>query len=51
VKKKTTYDRKRPRGAGQVREPVQVYLDQKDRDLLEQVARTKGWSRAEVLRR
>jgi len=28
-----------------------VYLDQKDRELLEQVAKTKRWSRAEVLRR
>lgn len=34
-----------------VREPVQVYLDRQDRDLLEKVAKTTGLSRAEVLRR
>ncbi len=34
-----------------VREPVQVYLDRRDRDLLEKVAKTTGLSRAEVLRR
>jgi len=34
-----------------VREPVQVYLDREDRELLERVARAQGWSRAEVLRR
>lgn len=43
--------KKVPRHTGQVREPVQVYLDQKDRDLLERVAQAKGLSRAEVLRR
>lgn len=51
MRKKATYDRKPARGPGRVREPVQVYLDQKDRELLEQVAKTKSWSRAEVLRR
>ncbi|MBI2071540.1 MAG: hypothetical protein HYW06_12590 [Gemmatimonadetes bacterium] len=49
--KKKTYDSKASRRSGQVREPVQVYLDPKDRELLERVAHTKGWSRAEVLRR
>ncbi len=34
-----------------VREPVQVYLDPADRDLLEQVVRATGLSRAEILRR
>lgn len=34
-----------------VREPVQVYLDERDRDLLERVAGHSGLSRAEVLRR
>jgi hypothetical protein len=34
-----------------VKEPVQVYLDRSDRDLLEQLARQTGLSRAEVLRR
>jgi len=51
MKKKRTYGNQPSRRAGEVREPVQVYLDQKDRELLEQVAQTKGWSRAEVLRR
>ena len=34
-----------------VREPVQVYLDPGDRDLLESLARRTGLSRAELLRR
>jgi hypothetical protein len=34
-----------------VREPVQVYLDQSDRALLDKVARKSGLSRAEILRR
>lgn len=34
-----------------VREPVQVYLETADRDLLAQVARVTGLSKAEVLRR
>ena len=34
-----------------VREPIQVYLEPADRDLLEQVVRATGLSRAEILRR
>ncbi len=34
-----------------VREPVQVYLDAGDRDLLEDLARRTGLSKAELLRR
>jgi len=34
-----------------VREPVQVYLDAGDRDLLESLARSSGLSKAELLRR
>ncbi len=34
-----------------VREPVQVYLDRADRDLLEEAARRSGLPRAEILRR
>jgi hypothetical protein len=34
-----------------VREPVQVYMDAPDRDLLERAALASGLSRAEVLRR
>ncbi len=34
-----------------VKEPVQVYLDRADRDLLEKVARKTGLPRTEVLRR
>jgi hypothetical protein len=34
-----------------VRAPVQVYLDPVDRDLLEEVVRATGLSRAEILRR
>ena len=34
-----------------VRHPVQVYLEPADRDLLEQVVRASGLSRAEVFRR
>ncbi len=40
--------KKPPRAA---REPVQVYLDRPDRELLEKVAAATGLSRAEVLRR
>lgn len=43
--------RKTPSSRHRVREPVQVYLDREDRDLLERMARAEGWSRAEVLRR
>ena len=42
------YPQSRPR---RVREPVQAYLDEADRDLLEEVARRTGLSRAEILRR
>ena len=35
----------------QVKEPVQVYLDQPDRLLLEEIAEKMGLPRAEVLRR
>lgn len=34
-----------------VREPVQAYLDEADRALLEEVARRTGLSRAEIMRR
>ncbi|MGH7654236.1 MAG: CopG family transcriptional regulator [Gemmatimonadaceae bacterium] len=43
-----TQRRKPPSG---VREPVQVYLDHSDRDLLERAAEKSGLSKAEVLRR
>jgi hypothetical protein len=36
---------------GRVREPVQVYLDRADKELLDEVARKAGLSRAEILRR
>lgn len=39
------------RRADRVREPVQVYLDGADRDLLENLARHTGLPRAELLRR
>ena len=39
---------KQPR---QVREPVQVYLDALDRDLLEKMSASTGLPRAELLRR
>jgi hypothetical protein len=38
------------RKSGLVREPVQVYLDSRDRELLEAVAQRASLSRAEVLR-
>jgi hypothetical protein len=41
----------RKKSSRQVREPVQVYLEPADRDLLEQVVHATGLSRAEVLRR
>lgn len=47
--KKPYPDRGRP--PAQVREPFQVYLDQKDRELLERIADRTGLARAEVLRR
>ena len=40
--------RRRPRA---VREPIQVYLDQDERAILDRVAKETGLSRAEVLRR
>ena len=41
-----------PRKADRVvREPVQVYMDASDRELLERAAVSSGLSRAEVLRR
>lgn len=40
-----------PNRSFKVREPVQVYLDRADRELLEQVATRTGLSRAEILRR
>ncbi len=39
------------RRGSRVREPVQVYLDGPDRDLLEDLARRTGLARAELLRR
>jgi hypothetical protein len=40
----------RPKRKG-VREPIQVYLTEHDRELLDRVAKTSGLSRAEILRR
>jgi len=37
--------------ARRAREPVQVYLDPSDRDLLEELSRRTGLARAELLRR
>lgn len=42
---------KAPRRPRRVREPVQAYLDEADRTLLEEVARRTGLSRAEIMRR
>ena len=42
---------RKPSTPRRVREPVQAYLDEADRGLLEEVARRTGLSRAEVLRR
>ena len=39
------------RSSPRVREPVQAYLDEADRELLEKVARHTGLARAEILRR
>lgn len=39
------------RKPARVREPVQVYLDRNDRDLLEELARRTGLPRAELIRR
>jgi len=43
--------RKKGKGAGRVREPLQVYLAPDERALLDRVAQATGLSRAEVLRR
>jgi len=42
---------KRVRRQSRVREPVQVYLDPDDRDLLNRLAEENGLSKAEILRR
>lgn len=39
------------KGAKQVREPVQVYLDRSDVELLADLVRTTGLTKAELLRR
>ncbi len=39
------------KGAKYVREPVQVYLDRPDVDLLDDLVRTTGLTKAELLRR
>jgi hypothetical protein len=39
------------RGAKYVREPVQAYLDQPDRDLLDDLVQATGLAKAELLRR
>lgn len=43
--------RRPPSRPGRVREPVQVYLDSADRELLDRLAARTGLSRAELLRR
>ena len=43
--------KRRHKRPDRVREPVQVYLDRRDRDLLENLAAKTSLSRAEVLRR
>ena len=48
----TAYMYKKPRKApARVREPVQVYLDRQDRDLLEQLVESTGLPRTELIRR
>lgn len=42
--------RSKPVSKKGVREPVQVYLDERDRDLLEELATRSSLSRAELLR-
>jgi hypothetical protein len=44
------YSKKR-RDPDRVREPVQVYLDRQDRDLLEQLVASTGLPRTELIRR
>ena len=41
----------RSKKPNRVREPVQVYLDRPDKELLDKTARKTGLSRAEILRR
>ena len=41
----------REKKPGRVREPVQVYLDPQDRELLDRMAERSGISRAELMRR
>jgi hypothetical protein len=43
--------KKRSQPAARVREPVQVYLDPQDRELLEQLVESTGLPRTELLRR
>ncbi len=43
--------RQKAKKPARVREPVQVYLDRPDRELLDQMAEQSGESRAELLRR
>lgn len=50
ARKPKPYQHKIPKPKA-VREPIQVYLDQPDRALLDRVAAEVGLSRAEVLRR
>jgi hypothetical protein len=42
---------KRRRDPDRVREPVQVYLDRQDRDLLERLVESTGLPRTELIRR
>jgi hypothetical protein len=42
---------KRRQTPDRVREPVQVYLDRQDRELLEQLVETTGLPRTELIRR
>jgi hypothetical protein len=43
--------KKRRQPPARVREPVQVYLDRQDRDLLEQLVESTGLPRTELIRR
>ena len=43
--------KKRSHHVDRVREPVQVYLDRHDRDLLEQLVESTGLPRTELIRR
>ena len=42
---------RKPKGTHRVREPIQIYLTEQERGLLDRVAGAAGLSRAEVLRR